>query len=113
VSPRAATWCRTDHPSRRRLNGSVSALAARAAAHDNPHTVALPLDFLRKAGAHEQATTLAARLPPVGMFGLFLEQNGPADRFRFGREADSTGRAMGLERPGLTVDARCRGCRCP
>jgi len=29
-------------------------------------------------------------MPRCGMFGLFLEQEGPADQFRFGREADGT-----------------------
>ena len=48
------------------------------------------LDSLREAGAHEQASALADRLPAVGMFKLFLEQKGPADQFRFGREADGT-----------------------
>ena len=48
------------------------------------------LDSLREAGAHEQAAALAGRLPAAGMFGLFLEQKGFADQFRFGREADGT-----------------------
>ena len=71
----------------------AAALAARAAAHaplDNPRGVASLLGRLREAGAHEQAAALAARLPAAGMFGLFLEQEGPADQFRFGREADGT-----------------------
>ena len=42
------------------------------------------------AGAYEQATRLTSRLPAVGMFKLFLEQNSSADQFRFGREADGT-----------------------
>jgi hypothetical protein len=66
----------------------------------------------------EQAATLAAWLPPVGMFGLFLEQNGPADRFRFGREADGTRPRHGA---GKTwTDGRCQvlrlsvpGAQCP
>jgi hypothetical protein len=45
------------------------------ARYGTPH-VAWLLDRLRDAGAHEQATTLAARLPAAGMFGLFLEQQG-------------------------------------
>jgi hypothetical protein len=66
-----------------------------AAAHaplDNPEGVALLLDSLRKAGAHEQAAALIARLPTGGMFELFLRQGqkGPADQFRFGRQADGT-----------------------
>ncbi len=40
--------------------------------------------------APEQATALTNRLPTAGMFGLFLEQKGLAERFRFGREADGT-----------------------
>jgi hypothetical protein len=43
------------------------------------------LDSLRAAGAYVQAAALVDRLPTVGMFGLFLEQNGRADQFRFGR----------------------------
>ena len=46
------------------------------------------LDSLREADAHEQAATLTRRLPAAGMFELFLEQEGLADQFRFGREAD-------------------------
>jgi len=69
----------------------AAALATRAAAHaplDNPAAVARLLDALREAGAHEQAAALTDRLPAAGMFGLLLEQKGPADQFRFGREAD-------------------------
>jgi hypothetical protein len=32
----------------------------------------------------------ATATPAAGMFELFLKQNGPADQFRFGREADGT-----------------------
>ncbi len=49
---------------------------------------------LRAAGAREQAAALAVRLPAVGMFGLFLEQEGRADQFRFGREPDGTPAAL-------------------
>jgi hypothetical protein len=45
---------------------------------------------LREAGAHEQAAVLTARLSAAGMFVLVLEQQGSADQFRFGREADGT-----------------------
>ena len=72
---------------------AAALLARDPAAHaalDNPDGVARLLDSLRQAGAHEQFTTLVSRLPSVGMFGLFLEQKGLADRFRFGREADGT-----------------------
>ena len=48
------------------------------------------LQTLRQAGAHEQAAVLTARLPMAAMFELFLGQQGPADQFRFGREADGT-----------------------
>jgi hypothetical protein len=41
------------------------------------------------------AALLAGRLPTVGMFGLFLEQNRLADQFRFGREADDTRHGAG------------------
>ena len=60
------------------------------AAHGICASVAGLLDVLRRAGAHEQAAALAGRLPAAGMFGLFLEQDGLADQFRFGREADGT-----------------------
>ena len=43
------------------------------------------LGELREAGANEQAAALAARLPAAGLFGLFLQQEGRADQFRFGR----------------------------
>ena len=52
--------------------------------------VAALLDSLREAGADEQAAALAGRLPAAGMFGFFLKQQGSADQFRFGREADGT-----------------------
>ena len=73
----------------------AAALLARdpAAAHaalDDPSSVVRLLASLREAGAHEQAVALADRLPAAGMFGLFLEQKGLADQFRFGREADGT-----------------------
>ena len=71
----------------------ATALAGRAAARaalDNPDGVASLLNSLREAGAHGQAAALADRLPAAGMFELFLEQNGLADQFRFGREIDGT-----------------------
>jgi hypothetical protein len=52
--------------------------------------VAVLLASLRQAGAHDQAAVLTDRLSAVGMFVLFLEQKGPTDQFRFGREADGT-----------------------
>jgi hypothetical protein len=68
-------------------------LAGRAAAHvplDNPIGVARLLDRLRVAGAEQQASTLAERLPGAGLFKLFHEQEDRQDRFRFGREADGS-----------------------
>ena len=57
---------------------------------DDPGAVARLLDRLREAGAQEQATALADRLPGVGMFELFREQEGRQGRFRFGRETDGS-----------------------
>ena len=72
----------------------AAALASRAATHaplDNSIGVGELLRRLREAGAHEQAAALVRRLPAAGMFGFFLfERQDPADRFRFGREADGT-----------------------
>jgi uncharacterized protein YidB (DUF937 family) len=71
----------------------AAVLAERAAAHatlDDPGGVADLLASLREAGAYEQAAALTGRLPTAGMFSLFLQKNGPADRFHFGREADGT-----------------------
>jgi hypothetical protein len=68
-------------------------LARDPAAHvslDNPYGVAILLRSLREAGAHEQVAALLARLPTAGLFELFLAQQGPADQFRFGREADGS-----------------------
>ena len=77
---------------------------------DDPDGVASLLDSLREAGAHEQATALADRLPAAGMFGLFLEQKGLADQFRFGREADGTPAApWGWEDLDLWLVPRPRG----
>ena len=67
-----------------------------------PRGVAWLLDSLRRAGADDQATTGVGRLPAVGLFRLFLEQNGLADQFRFGRgDRRYPGRATGLGSPGL------------
>jgi hypothetical protein len=52
--------------------------------------VASLLDSLQEAGAHKQAAALAGQSPAADMFLLFLEQQGSADEFRFGREADGT-----------------------
>jgi hypothetical protein len=72
----------------------VAALVGRdLAAHvslDDPDGVAFLLGALREAGVEEQAAALVTRLPGEGMFGLFLEQEGRADQFRFGREADGS-----------------------
>ena len=57
---------------------------------DDPRRVASLLGELREAGAEQQTATLLARLPAADMFGLFLEQEGRPDQFRFGREPDGT-----------------------
>ena len=72
---------------------AAALLARDPAAHaalDNPDDVARLLRNLREAGEHEQAAVLAARLSAAGMFVPVLEQQGSADQFRFGREADGT-----------------------
>jgi len=95
----------------------AAALADWAAAHaplDDPGRVASLLAALQKTGAHKQAATLAGRLPPVGMFGLFLEQNGHADRFSFGREVDGTPAApWGWEDLDLWLVPRRQGQAAP
>jgi hypothetical protein len=71
----------------------AAALADRAAAHvvlDDPRAVAWLLGSMREVGAQDQAAALADQLPAAGLFGLFLEQQGRADQFRFGREADGS-----------------------
>ena len=65
-------------------------LAAAYVSLDDPPAVTRLLDSLREAGAQDQATALADRLPAAGMFRLFLQQQGPADQFRFGRETDGS-----------------------
>jgi hypothetical protein len=52
--------------------------------------MAAPLDRLREAGAEQQATALADRMPGAGLFELFRDQEHRQDRFRFGREADGS-----------------------
>src|SRR5204862_108953 len=72
---------------------AAALLARDPAAHtalDNPRAVASLLAALREAGAAEQAAALASRMPAAVVFGLFLEQDGLGDQFRFGREADGT-----------------------
>ena len=72
------------------------------------------LASLRETGAHEQAAALAARLPAAGMFGLFLELQGPADQLRFGREADGTPAApWGWEDLDLWLNPRLQGQAAP
>jgi hypothetical protein len=41
-----------------------------------------------RSGGRAQAAELIERLPAAGMFQLFCEQEGHAEKFRFGREAD-------------------------
>ena len=55
--------------------------------------MAVLLGSLRAAGAHDQAAALTDRLPAAGMFGLFLEQQGHEDQFRFGLQADGSAAA--------------------
>ena len=90
----------------------AAALAAWAAAHtplDYPGDVAGLLVRLREAGSHEQAAVLAARLSAAGLFWVFLKQQGSADQFRFGREADGTPAApWGWEDLDLCLDPRPR-----
>ena len=57
---------------------------------DDPGGVAVRLASLRDAGAHDHAAVLASQLPAVSIFGLFPEENGSADQFRFGPDADGT-----------------------
>ena len=52
--------------------------------------MALLLDSLRAAGAHDQAAMLTDRLPTAGMFGLFLKRQSHEDQFRSGRQADGS-----------------------
>jgi hypothetical protein len=42
----------------------------------------------REAGAEQQVTAVAGRLPEAGLFELFREQEDRQDRFRFGGRAD-------------------------
>jgi hypothetical protein len=71
---------------------AAALLARNPAAHvllNNSLDVGELLKTLRAVGARKQSAALIGRLPAAGLFGLFLfEQQGPADQFRFGREAD-------------------------
>ena len=71
---------------------AATLLARDPAAHadlGDPEGVARLLGRLREAGAHEQAAALTGRLSAAGRFGI-IKQQGPADQFRFGRDADGT-----------------------
>jgi hypothetical protein len=48
---------------------------------------------LRRAGAHEQPTALAERLPAAGRFDLFTGIGDHKERFRSVREPDHTAAA--------------------
>ena len=89
---------------------AAALLARDPAAHtalDDQAGVAFLLDRLRAASADDQAAVLTGRLPAAGMFGLFLKQNGSADQFRFGREANGTPAApWGWEDLGLRLVPR-------
>lgn len=67
-------------------------IAARLAL-DDPYgggNIEKVLTALREAGADRQATALVERLPGGGQFALFVEQTGTGERFRYGRDPDST-----------------------
>ena len=68
-----------------------------------PDPVARLLDMLRAAGARTQAAELIERLAAAGRFGLFLQQEGRAEQFRFGREANGRpAKPWALDRPRLS-----------
>jgi len=62
----------------------------RGAALDALGGVTRLLDSLREAGAQDQLTALADRLPGAGMFELFRKERDPRNKFRFGRGADGS-----------------------
>jgi hypothetical protein len=69
----------------------VATLATRAVAQadlDDRHGVIRLLDALRKVGDQAQVAELIERLPAVGLFELFLKEEGRGEKFRFGRRAD-------------------------
>jgi hypothetical protein len=83
-------------------------------APEDSDAVADLLDSLREAGADDRAAALASRLPSAGMFELVLEQQGPADQFRFGREADGAPTALwGWKDLDLWLVHRLRGQAAP
>jgi len=108
---RAAEWLAQPPPCLR-ADPRPAHWAAAHAALDNPRGVAGLLEGLREAGAGEQAAALAARLPTAGMFGMFLEQDGREDQFRFGQEPDGTPAAPwdwdGLDLPPAPPRRRSR-----
>jgi hypothetical protein len=74
-------------------NGQAAELASRAAARaslvdDSAYAVETLLEAVREAGTVAQAAELIERLPVAGWFELFRLQEGRAELFRFGREAD-------------------------
>jgi hypothetical protein len=74
-------------------DGQVSALASRAVAHarlGNPDSAGGLLETVRKVGTRAEAAEVIERLPAAGLFELFCEQEGRAEKFRFGRKADGT-----------------------
>ncbi|HTQ90550.1 MAG TPA: hypothetical protein VMK84_13785 [Streptosporangiaceae bacterium] len=124
LGSRAAAHAPLDNPGsvafllwRSRVAGAAeqaaALLAGDPAAHvslDDSNGVGFLLDMLRDAGAAEQAAALADRTPGVGMFELFLRQEGLASKFRFGREADGTPAApWGWEDLDLLLGLRQRG----
>ena len=77
--------------------------------------VTQPPAFRRKVGANEHVAVLVGRMPGAGMFQRFLDQQDSADRFRFGREADSAPAAPwgwdDLRLQGSLGQGRCRAPR--
>ena len=89
-APWPGCWTACGRRARRSRSPRWPTVSAAHVSLDDPDAVARLLDSLREAGAEEQATALADRLPGAGMFELFREQEGRQDRFRFGREADGS-----------------------
>lgn len=73
--------------------------------------MALLLECLREAGAHDQAAELATRLPATGLFAAHPECG--CQRYQFGREPRRQPRpAMGLTRASRQGHLRAHAQRC-
>jgi hypothetical protein len=89
---------------------SVLADRVARAVESNIGGAASLLNRLRTAGEDERTAVLKRQLPAVGMFGLSVKQNGPAEESHFGREADGTPAApWGWEDLDLWLVPRPRG----